>query len=209
MDYKKSEGKIEAMVCIASSFGGVEALVKLLPKIIENGLPVAYLIVQHMSWKFTSALAARLNALSIIEIKEAKDGEKIKAGTAYLAPENFHMEIHNKGDSYFIALNQKPAKNSVRPSADHTMMSVAKKFKGKKIGVVLTGMGRDGTEGSEELKKAKAIIIAQDKESSIMYGMPKEIADRGLADKILPLESIAQAIISEIKRLCYKKTDKS
>jgi two-component system chemotaxis response regulator CheB len=197
---KQQDGKIEVMVCIASSTGGPRALTEVVPKITKRSLPAAYLIVQHMSEGFTATLAARLNSQSVIKVKEAQEGEEIKAGNCYLAPGNFHMEIRNENDKYFIALNQKPAKNGVRPSADYTMASVAGIFKGKKMGVVLTGMGKDGAEGCDILKKSKAVIIAQDKDSSVIYGMPRVIAEKGLADRILPLTAIAQEIMSEIEK---------
>lgn len=197
---KQQDGKIAVMVCIASSTGGPRALTEVVPKITKRSLPAAYLIVQHMSEGFTATLASRLNSQSVIKVKEAVDGEEIKAGTAYLAPGNFHMEIMNDGEKYFIILNQKPTKNGVRPAADYTMASVAERFKGKKIGVVLTGMGKDGSEGSEKLKKAKAVIIAQDKDTSVIYGMPRAVAERGLADKVLPLNLIAEEIMSEIEK---------
>jgi two-component system chemotaxis response regulator CheB len=197
---KQQDAVIEAMVCIASSTGGPRALTEVVPKITKRSLPAAYLIVQHMSEGFTATLASRLNSQSVIKVKEAVDGEEIFAGTAYLAPGNFHMEILEDRGRYFIALNQKPTKNGVRPSADYTMASVSEKFAGKKIGVVLTGMGKDGAEGSEKLKKMKAVIIAQDKETSVIYGMPRAVAEKGLADKVLPLNAIAAEIMSEIEK---------
>jgi len=202
----QQDAKIGTIVCIASSTGGPRALTEVIPKITKRSLPAAYLVVQHMSEGFTATLASRLNSQSVIKVKEAEDAEEIKAGNVYLAPGNFHMEILNEGERYFIVLNQKPPKNGVRPSADYTMASVAEKFKGKKIGVVLTGMGKDGAEGSEKLKKVKGIIIAQDKDSCVIYGMPRAVAERGLADRILPLSSIAEEIMSEIEKTGDKVT---
>ncbi len=188
------------MVCIASSTGGPRALTSVVPKITKMSLPAAYLVVQHMSEGFTATLASRLNSQSVIKVREAKDGEEILAGTAYLAPGNFHMEILRDNGRYFITLNQKPQKNGVRPSADYTMASVAERFEGKKIGVILTGMGKDGAEGAEKMKKAGAVVMAQDRETSVIYGMPRVVAERGFADRVLPLESVADNIMEEIEK---------
>lgn len=197
---KQQDGKIEVMVCIASSTGGPRALTDVIPKITKRSLPAAYLVVQHMSEGFTTTLASRLNSQSVIKVKEATDAEEILSGIVYLAPGDFHMEIVNDNGKYFIALNQKPAKNGVRPSADYTMASVAEKFNGKKIGVVLTGMGKDGTEGCEKLKKAGAVILAQDKETSVIYGMPKAVAEKGVVDRVLPLNEIAGEIMDQVEK---------
>lgn len=197
---KQQEKKVAVMVCIASSTGGPRALTEVVPKITKRSLAAAYLIVQHMSEGFTQTLASRLNSQSVIKVKEAEDGEEIKAGTAYLAPGNFHMEIGGENGRYIIMLNQKPSKNGVRPSADYTMASVAEKFTGKMIGVVLTGMGKDGAEGCEKLKRSGAFIIAQDKDTSVIYGMPRAVAERNLADKVLPLPEIAENVMNEIEK---------
>jgi two-component system chemotaxis response regulator CheB len=197
---KQQDQKVSVIVCVASSTGGPRALTDVMPKITRRSLPAAYLIVQHMSEGFTATLASRLNSQSIVKIKEAEDGEEIKSGTAYLAPGNFHMEILGEGDTYYISLNQKPAKNGVRPSADYTMASVAERFKGGKIGVILTGMGKDGAEGAEKLKKAGGLVLAQDKESCVIYGMPRVAVERGVVDRVVELGSMAGEIMAGIER---------
>jgi two-component system chemotaxis response regulator CheB len=189
--------KNEVMVIIATSTGGPRALTEVIPN-IPRGLPASYLVVQHMSEGFTKTLAQRLNAASLIRVKEASQGEEIKAGTAYLAPGDFHMEISKKGADYCISLNKKPQRLGVRPCADMTLFSAAEVFEGKIIVAVLTGMGRDATAGVEMVRMKKGRIIAQDKETSVIYGMPKSVIDRGYADRILPLTSVASAIASEI-----------
>ena len=118
---KQQDTSLKAIVCIASSTGGPRALTDVVPRIAKRNMPAAYLIVQHMSEGFTATLASRLNSQSMIKVKEGEDGEEIKAGTAYLAPGNFHMEILAESDGrYYISLNQKPLKNGVRPAADIT-----------------------------------------------------------------------------------------
>ncbi len=191
--------KNELLVIIAASTGGPRALTEVVPN-IPRDLPAAFLIIQHMSEGFTKTLAERLNSLSMIQIKEAEHGEVIKAGNAYLAPGDYHMEISKSGDEYCIDLNQKPSRLGVRPCADMTFFSAAKVFGGKIIGVVLTGMGKDGTAGAEMIRQKNARIIAQDKETSVIYGMPKSVAEKGYVDRVLPITSIAAAITDEIKR---------
>jgi two-component system, chemotaxis family, protein-glutamate methylesterase/glutaminase len=198
---KQQDIKLRAIVCIASSTGGPRALTEVIPKITKRNMPAAYLVVQHMSEGFTATLASRLNSQSMIKVKEGRDGEEIKAGTVYLAPGNFHMEILGELDGmYHISLNQKPLKNGVRPAADYTMASVAERFKGRTIGVILTGMGKDGAEGAEKIKKAGGTVIAQDKDTCVIYGMPKVAAERGVVDIVAPLDRIAFEITGQIEK---------
>lgn len=190
----------DIMVIIATSTGGPRALTEVVPKIPRN-LPASYLIIQHMSEGFTKTLADRLNSVSMIHVKEAVHGEVIKAGTAYVAPGNYHMEITKNGAEYKIDLNQKPTRLGVRPCADMTFFSAAKVFEGRLLGVVLTGMGKDGTAGVEKIRDKKARIIVQDKDSSVIYGMPKSIVDKGYADAVIPITSIADEIAREINKI--------
>lgn len=187
------------MVVIATSTGGPRALADFVPAIPRN-IPAAVLIVQHMSEGFTKTLADRLNAMSFIKVKEAENGEVIKQGTAYVAPGNHHMEIEKEGRDYRISLNQKPTRLGVRPSADITMASVAEKFSGKMIGIILTGMGRDGTDGAAKMKEKKAVILTQDKESCVIYGMPKTAAEKGLSDAVVPLDKMKDALMDRLLR---------
>jgi two-component system chemotaxis response regulator CheB len=191
--------KNEIMVIIATSTGGPRALTEVIPK-IHRDLPASYLVIQHMSEGFTKTLADRLNASSHIQVKEAAQGEVIKAGTAYLAPGDFHMEIAKSGGEYTIDLNQKPSRLGVRPCADFTFFSAAKIFEGRIIAVILTGMGKDGTAGAEMVRLKKGRVIVQDKETSVIYGMPKSVVDKGYADRVLPITSIPDAIADEITR---------
>ena len=197
---KEKEVKDFILVTVATSTGGPRALSEFLPKIPRN-LPAAYLVVQHMSQGFTKTLAERLNSQSLISIKEAEEGEIITAGKAYVAPGNYHMEIEKEGGQYKIALNQKPTRLGVRPSADMTLFSVAEKFDGKTLAVVLTGMGKDASAGAERLKAKKGVILAQDKNSSVIFGMPKAVIDRGLADEVSSISGMKDALVSAIERI--------
>ena len=196
---EKKELKGDILVIIAASTGGPRALVDVIPK-IPRGLPAIFLVIQHMSSGFTKTLAERINTQSKVEVKEAEHGEILKAGRVYFAPGNFHMEVIKTGEDYFVDLNQKPVRLGVRPSADMAMFSAAKAFDGKMIGVILTGMGRDGTAGAEKLKEKKAFIISQDKETSVIYGMPKAVAEKGIVDKVAPITSITDEIVSQINK---------
>lgn len=191
--------KGEVLAIIASSTGGPRALTEVIPK-LPRGLPAYFLVIQHMSEGFTKTLAERINSMSKVEVKEATDGEVLKPGKVYFAPGNFHMEIIKSGTGYAIELNQKPARLGVRPSADMTMFSAAKNFDGKIVTAVLTGMGKDGTAGAEKIKEKKGYVIAQDRETSVIYGMPKAVFEKGLTDKVLPLKEVAEEMASQIKK---------
>jgi two-component system chemotaxis response regulator CheB len=200
-----NEETIKTLVIIAASTGGPRALYEILPKLEKKNFPVSFLVVQHMSSGFTSTLASRLNSISILNVKEAEDGEEILPETIYVAPGNFHMEIKNVNDRIYVSLNQEPAMHGVRPAADMTMTSVAKKFNGKIISVILTGMGKDGASGAEKIKEKGGKIIAQDRETSVIFGMPRVAIERGVVDVIAPLQKIPEIINTEIENMLEKK----
>jgi len=152
-----------------------------------------------MPMGFTRSLARRLAQLSQVEVREAAFGDKLKVGQALVAPGNHHMVVGGADD---VSLNQEPARNGVRPSIDVTMESVAANAGYRCIGVVLTGMGSDGKNGAAAIKKSGGIVIAQDEPTSVIYGMPRSVAECGCADKVLPLHQITQ----EIVELCKAKT---
>lgn len=195
---KKSENP-DVLVVIAASTGGPRALTEVIPK-LDRSLPAAFLVVQHMSEGFTKPLADRLNSQSSVLVKEASDGEAVKAGCAYFARGNYHMEIVKGDDGYFISYNQKPTKHGVRPCADITMESAAKNFNGMIIGAIMTGMGRDGAVGAAKIRDKGGYVIVQDKETSVIYGMPKAAAESGAYDEIAPLGSIADRINGAVSR---------
>lgn len=196
---------IKALVIIAASTGGPNALHEIFPKLEKKNLPISYLVVQHMSSGFTTMLASRLNSISMLNVKEAEDREEIKSEIIYLAPGNFHMEIENVGNKMLISLNQKPTIHGVRPAADYTMASVANNFNGYIISVILTGMGKDGASGAEKIKEKGGFVIAQNKETSVIFGMPKVAIERGVVDVIAPLQKIPQIINSQVENLLEKK----
>ncbi|MBZ2173854.1 chemotaxis response regulator protein-glutamate methylesterase [Schnuerera sp. xch1] len=184
----------EYIVAIGTSTGGPRALQEVLPLFPEN-INSAIVVVQHMPSKFTKSLADRLNTLSNINVKEGEHGIKIEKGTCYIAPGDFHMKIVKKDKDYLIELSKSPIVKGLRPSVDVLMKSVAKIDGIKKIGVIMTGMGTDGSDGILDIKKTNGYTIAQDEKSSVIFGMPKAAIGTGCIDKVVSLNKIATEII--------------
>ncbi len=177
--------KAEA-VAIGVSTGGPNALNQVIPRFPSTfRLPV--FLVQHMPPVFTSQLASRLNQKSKIRVVEAQDGMQVRPGTVYVAPGDYHMEVTRKNKAKIIRLNQDPPVNSCRPAVDVLFRSVAEVYGERVVAAVLTGMGQDGFEGAKLLKKKGARIIAQDRQTSVVWGMPKLIVEAGIADRVVPL----------------------
>lgn len=193
----------EKVVVIGASTGGPSAL-ELILKTLPKQFPAAILIVQHMSKVFTESFAKRLNASCKIEVKEAKEGEEIIPGTAFIAPGGFHMIVEKKqikGEiKAVIGLNKNPPVNESRPSVDVLMESVAQTYEGNVIGIILTGMGKDGAKGLRALNKAGGKTIAQDKDSSLIFGMPKRAIESGAVDEVLSSERIAERMLRLLTR---------
>lgn len=190
-------GKIQLknVIVIASSTGGPSALQKVIPEIPWD-FPACVLIVQHMPPVFTKSLSERLNAMSKIEVREAQDGDNIIPAIAYVAKGGYHLTVNARGR---INLTQEPAVNGVRPAADITMEYVAHIYGRESVGVVLTGMGYDGTKGCYFIKKAGGKTIAEDSKSCIVDGMPSSLIKSGNADVISPLDKIAGEIIKAVE----------
>ena len=185
-------------VAIGASTGGTEALA-----IVLGALPrdsPAVLVVQHMPEGFTRAFAGRLNGLSAMQVKEAEDGDVVRQGDVLLAPGNKHMSVVRDGTRFVVRLDQTPHVNRHRPSVDVLFRSVAETFGSRSVGVLLTGMGKDGAVGLLEMKNRGAQTIAQDETSSIVFGMPKEAIALGAATRILPLQSIGPGILDLLPR---------
>ncbi len=185
--------KIDA-VGIGVSTGGPNSLNEVIPRFPANfRLPI--FLVQHMPPVFTAQLAQRLDQKSKLKVVEAKDNMVVRGGTVYVAPGDYHMEVKRKDKSLIVALNQAPPENSCRPAVDPLFRSLAETYGGKVIATIMTGMGRDGVNGARILKQKGAIILAQDKETSVVWGMPKFVAEAGIADRIVPLGNIASTIL--------------
>ncbi len=192
---KKPSGVSKVFV-IASSTGGTQALATILPS-IKADIKAAILVVQHMPEGFTNSLAERLNWQSKISVVEAEDKMPIRAGTAIVAKGGWHMEVRNIDGSPCVSLTSSPHELGLRPCANVTMRTAAACFRDICTGVVLTGIGSDGTAGARAVKEFGGVVIAQDEKSSVIYGMPKSAFEAGVVDKVLPLLSIA----SEMEKL--------
>lgn len=182
------------ILLIASSTGGPRSLDKVVPLLPEKiGVPVV--IVQHMPAGFTKSLANRLDKISELKVKEAEEGDILEKDTVYIAPGNFHLGLKKSGTNISLYLDSSEKINNVRPAADFTFDSAAEIYKQNIVGVVLTGMGRDGTKGAFKIKHYGGKIIAESKETCVVYGMPKAIVEEGYADYILPNTQIADKIV--------------
>lgn len=182
----------QKLVVIGSSTGGPNALQQVIPRLPGN-LPAAVLVVQHMPPGFTASLANRLNDSSPLEVCEAKEGDVLQTGKVYVAPGGHHMVLNSKTT---IGLNQDPPVHSVRPAVDVTLESAVNYYGPKMVGVILTGMGYDGSKGMTALKKAGGKTVAQDEATCVVYGMPRVVVEMGKADKVLPVQNIADEIVS-------------
>jgi two-component system, chemotaxis family, protein-glutamate methylesterase/glutaminase len=181
-------------VAMGISTGGPLSLQKIIPQLSKKiNCPV--FIVQHMPPKFTKSLADRLNSMSELEVKEAEDKEQVRAGVVYVAPGGLHMTIdRNNLGTFFVATSKEPSSSLHRPSVDVMMDSVVDGYGKSTLGVIMTGMGKDGLEGIRKLKQTGGYCLAQDEESSVVYGMPKAVAEAGFADVIAPLDKISEII---------------
>ncbi|MDT8317471.1 MAG: chemotaxis response regulator protein-glutamate methylesterase [bacterium] len=183
----------KSLLFIAASTGGVQALGSIIPSLPEN-FPIPILVVQHMPPLFTKSLALSLDKESLLHVREAVDGDDLRAGTVLIAPGGWHSRVVNTADNISLKLDKEPSDLPLRPSADVSMRSIASVYGRDSVAVILTGMGNDGTAGGAAMKKAGGIIIAQDRGSSTIYGMPRSVVEAGLADSVLPLDEIAHQI---------------
>ena len=161
---------------------------------IDPNLKQPVLIVQHMPAGFTAEFADSLNHICPLEVSEAKDGEAVLSGHVYIAPGNYHMTVERRAIGAIIRLNQDDLRNGHRPSADVLFESVAAQYQNKALGVIMTGMGRDGAAQLAQMRKKGAWTIGQDAASSIVYGMPKVAWEMGGVQKQVPLSNIAGEI---------------
>ncbi|WP_409292310.1 chemotaxis response regulator protein-glutamate methylesterase [Peribacillus sp. SCS-37] len=192
----KNFAGIKKVICIGTSTGGPGALQHVLSSLPEDiGVPI--LIVQHMPEGFTASLAKRLNTLSRIIVKEAEDGELLLKGTAYIAPGGFHLKVRKAGLSLAAVLSREKPRQGHRPSVDVLFESLAEQQDYAKIAVIMTGMGHDGSKGLKALKTSgRLMAIAESKESSVVFGMPKAAIATGLVDRVENVDNIASAVIN-------------
>lgn len=181
------------IIAIGASTGGTEAIKEVLTKLPAEMPPI--LIVQHMPQYFTKAFAERLNSICELEVKEAEDREPATPGKVLIAPGNKHMVLKRSGANYYVEIKDGPLVFHQRPSVEVLFISVARYAGANAVGVILTGMGKDGAKGLLEMKNAGAYTIAQDEKSCIVFGMPKEAIALGAASKTISLDKISQALV--------------
>jgi len=195
---KRRAGKIDA-IALGVSTGGPNALQQVIPK-LDGTLKVPILAVQHMPPMFTASLAERLNRDSEITVVEGKDGERVEAGTMYLAPGGHHMVVRKtQPNEVVLGIVDSPPVNSCRPAVDVLFRSIAMVYGGNVLTVILTGMGNDGAAGVAAIRRKGGYSIVQDESTSVVWGMPQAVVAAGDADEILPIDRIAERIM-EITR---------
>lgn len=189
---------IKKLVVMGASTGGTRAILDIMQG-IPGELAAAFLIVQHMPFGFTRSFAERIGWRSAVKSKEAEEGDLVLMGKAFVAPAGYHMLLEKQERQLKIKLTEDEPVNFVRPSLDVTMISSAEVFGQDTIGVILTGMGRDGLEGAKKIKEKGGLVFVQDEDSSVVWGMPRLVYEAGLADKVLSLSKISQAIIGSVR----------
>ena len=191
--------RTKKIIALACSTGGPQALHTFVPMLPAN-LSVPLVLVQHMPEGFTASLAARLDQISGIKVKEAEDGEFFKPGVVYITPGGKHMKICEDGSrAAYCQLDDSPPVNSLKPCADVMYQSLAKSSFDEIICVVLTGMGADGSEGIRYLNQyKKTYVISQEASTCVVYGMPKAVEQGGLSNEVVPLKSVANSIVKKL-----------
>ncbi len=192
-----SGGARAELVVVAASTGGPTALQEVISG-LPAGFPAAVVIVQHIPRGFTKSLSERLDARSAIPVREAKDGEAILPGVVLVAPAGIHARLVRRAGAALVSLDEEPRDTLHRPSADVTMASAAEVFGQRLVGVVLTGMGSDGTEGLRAIHAAGGLTMAESEETAVIYGMPKAAVEAGVVDRSVPLDRMAGEILSAV-----------
>lgn len=190
----KRHKKID-IIALGSSTGGPPALQTLISALPRN-LPVGMVIAQHMPPMFTKSLAERLDSLSSVTVREAADGDPIEAGTVLIAPGGKHLTVKRYGGRARAVVSTEPSDTLYKPCVDVMLNSVAAAYGANIMTVILTGMGSNGLEGSRKVKSGGGIVIAQDEESCVVYGMPRAVAEARLTDHVAPIDGIAAEIVS-------------
>jgi two-component system chemotaxis response regulator CheB len=190
-------GRID-LIAVGCSTGGPDALTKVLTGLPAD-LPVPVVVTQHMPPVFTKMFAERLDRSTPLTVVEAGEGMELTPGTVYIAPGDKHLVLNRRGPATITQLSGAPPENSCRPAVDVMFRSVAALFGGSAFAAVLTGMGHDGRGGAKVLRDAGAEVLAQDEQSSVVWGMPGAVVGAGLADEVLPLDQIAACLITRVK----------
>ena len=186
----------DTVIAIGASTGGTQAIQEVLTRMPGNAPGIV--IVQHMPEQFTASLAQRLNQLCAVEVREAKNNDSVLPGTALIAPGNYHLLLQRSGARFYVQTRSGPLVCGHRPSVEVLFKSVARAAGRNAVGVILTGMGKDGASGLLEMRNNHARTIAQDEQSCVVFGMPKEAIRLGAAEPVLPLSRIPEKIIQSI-----------
>lgn len=191
---------LRRVVCIASSTGGPAALTQVIPK-LPRDLNAAVLVVQHMPKGFTASLAQRLNSIGPLQVSEAVHGEIVQNGRVYIAPGGLHMRLVREEGDVRLMMDEGPTEWGVRPAADPLFATAAKLFGAFAVGVVLTGMGRDGAEGLRLMRESGAVGVVQDRDTAVIAGMPVAALNHAGADFVAPLDNVASVIANAVSAL--------
>lgn len=184
----------DKVVAIGTSTGGTQALEAVLARLPRTSTGIV--VVQHMPEKFTALFAQRLNGLCAMEVREARDGDRVLPGRVLIAPGGRHMLLQRSGAQYLVQVRDGPMINRHKPSVDVLFRSVAQVAGRNALGIIMTGMGDDGARGLKEMHQAGALTVAEDESSCVVFGMPKVAIEMGGVSKVLPLDRIAQEIIT-------------
>ncbi len=195
---KVKKGKLSKIIAIGTSTGGPRALQRVIPK-IPGDINAAILVVQHMPPGFTKSLSERLNNISELEVKESEGNEELLAGVVYIAPGDKHLKIKKIGGKYFTYLDDGDLVSGHRPSVDAMFNSINENNIKNVIGVIMTGMGKDGAEEMKVLRDNENYTIAQDEESCVVFGMPKSAINIGAVSEVVELDKIANSIIKAME----------
>ena len=196
---QKNLGRKIRLVTIGISTGGPKALLDVIP-LLPGDFPRPVLIVQHMPPKFTASLAVRLNNLSEVRVKEAESGDKLQNGTVYIAPGGQHMTLRRDRSNIEIVISDKPSDSLYKPSVDVMLNSVVDIYGSQTLSVIMTGMGKDGLEGSRKIHEKNGKVISESEESCVVYGMPKAVVDAGIVDRIEGSDRIAEVIVDFVNQ---------
>jgi two-component system chemotaxis response regulator CheB len=199
-------GRKDGVVAIGASTGGTEAIAELLAELPHDMPPIV--VAQHMPAVFTESYAQRLDGLCVLSVHEAADGEPLLPGHAYIAPGGKHLTVRRFGSGFQARVGDGDPVNRQRPSVDVLFESVARAAGPNAVGVILTGMGRDGAAGLRMMRECGALTIAQDEETSVVYGMPKAAVEAGGTDLVLPLPRIAATLVNACRRFPVRRNDR-